>query len=1011
MSKKKQTNENDGGGGGLLKVTGIPKHLFCTCRMSEHIFIFTCTESLITQTQRQISNKMPGLQILNEIILCCIFIFFLHGPFHSRTNVKLYPRTISFMVHSIHGPFGDRCHGPIIYRLTLHTHQMPTLAIHGPFHSRTNVKLYPRTISFMVHSIHGPFGDRCHGPIIYRLTLHTHQMPTLAIHGPFHSRTNVKLYPRTISFMVHSIHGPFGDRCHGPIIYRLTLHTHQMPTLAIHGPFHSRTNVKLYPRTISFMVHSIRGPFGDRCHGPIIYRLTLHTHQMPTLAIHGPFHSRTNVKLYPRTISFMVHSIHGPFGDRCHGPIIYRLTLHTHQMPTLAIHGPFHSRTNVKLYPRTISFMVHSIRGPFGDRCHGPIIYRLTLHTHQMPTLAIHGPFHSRTNVKLYPRTISFMVHSIHGPFGDRCHGPIIYRLTLHTHQMPTLAIHGPFHSRTNVKLYPRTISFMVHSIHGPFGDRCHGPIIYRLTLHTHQMPTLAIHGPFHSRTNVKLYPRTISFMVHSIHGPFGDRCHGPIIYRLTLHTHQMPTLAIHGPFHSRTNVKLYPRTISFMVHSIHGPFGDRCHGPIIYRLTLHTHQMPTLAIHGPFHSRTNVKLYPRTISFMVHSIHGPFGDRCHGPIIYRLTLHTHQMPTLAIHGPFHSRTNVKLYPRTISFMVHSIHGPFGDRCHGPIIYRLTLHTHQMPTLAIHGPFHSRTNVKLYPRTISFMVHSIHGPFGDRCHGPIIYRLTLHTHQMPTLAIHGPFHSRTNVKLYPRTISFMVHSIHGPFGDRCHGPIIYRLTLHTHQMPTLAIHGPFHSRTNVKLYPRTISFMVHSIHGPFGDRCHGPIIYRLTLHTHQMPTLAIHGPFHSRTNVKLYPRTISFMVHSIHGPFGDRCHGPIIYRLTLHTHQMPTLAIHGPFHSRTNVKLYPRTISFMVHSIHGPFGDRCHGPIIYRLTLHTHQMPTLAIHGPFVLTDHLQINVTNLFITHVSHRLTSHTANMSIKWAKSDLGLITDHFG
>ena len=47
----------------VLKVTGIP--IFCTCRMPEHGFMFTCTECkkwfhpscLITQTQRQIRSS------------------------------------------------------------------------------------------------------------------------------------------------------------------------------------------------------------------------------------------------------------------------------------------------------------------------------------------------------------------------------------------------------------------------------------------------------------------------------------------------------------------------------------------------------------------------------------------------------------------------------------------------------------------------------------------------------------------------------------------------------------------------------------------------------------------------------------------------------------------------------------------------------------------------------------------------------------------------------------------
>ena len=110
--------------------------------------------------------KMPRLSILNEIFFCCcIFIFFsprtipftdqtqiLKRPFHSRIKVTLSPRTIPFTDqrqtithtipftdHSLHGLFTDRCHGPIIYRLTSHTANMPI-----------NLS---RTVPYMDHSI------------------------------------------------------------------------------------------------------------------------------------------------------------------------------------------------------------------------------------------------------------------------------------------------------------------------------------------------------------------------------------------------------------------------------------------------------------------------------------------------------------------------------------------------------------------------------------------------------------------------------------------------------------------------------------------------------------------------------------------------------------------------------------------------------------------------------------------------------------------------------------------
>ena len=113
--------------------------------------------------------KMPRLSILNEIIFCCIFIFFLHGPFHSRTKLKLSKD------HSIHGSKSNY--------------------LHGPFHSPINVQLYPHTIPFTDHSLHGEFTDRCHGPIIYRLNV-TYRQPFTdhSIHGPFLSTTVTDLY-------------------------------------------------------------------------------------------------------------------------------------------------------------------------------------------------------------------------------------------------------------------------------------------------------------------------------------------------------------------------------------------------------------------------------------------------------------------------------------------------------------------------------------------------------------------------------------------------------------------------------------------------------------------------------------------------------------------------------------------------------------------------------------------------------------------------------------------------
>ena len=120
---------------------------------------------------------MPRLSILNEIIFV-VFSFFC-------------PRTI---------PFTDQ----LKFSKDHYIHGSKSYSLHRPFHSRTNVKLYPHTIPFTDHSLHGPFTDRCHGPVIYRLTPHTANMPinlsrTIpytdhSIHGSFHSTTVTDLY-------------------------------------------------------------------------------------------------------------------------------------------------------------------------------------------------------------------------------------------------------------------------------------------------------------------------------------------------------------------------------------------------------------------------------------------------------------------------------------------------------------------------------------------------------------------------------------------------------------------------------------------------------------------------------------------------------------------------------------------------------------------------------------------------------------------------------------------------
>ena len=157
----------------MLKVTGIP--VFCTWRMPEHGFVFTCTECKkwfhpsCHSTPNSIAKmyRMPRLSILNEIIFwCCFFIFFstdhsIHGP---NSNSQ---KTI---------PFTDQSH-------TISTDH----SIHGP----------TSTIPLTDHSMHRPFTDRCHGSIIYKLTSHTaHMLINL-------SRTIRRT--RTIPYTDHSI--------------------------------------------------------------------------------------------------------------------------------------------------------------------------------------------------------------------------------------------------------------------------------------------------------------------------------------------------------------------------------------------------------------------------------------------------------------------------------------------------------------------------------------------------------------------------------------------------------------------------------------------------------------------------------------------------------------------------------------------------------------------------------------------------------------------------------------
>ena len=126
--------------------------------------MFTCTECKkwfhpsCHSTPNSIVNnyKMSRLSILNEIIFCCIFIFFsmdhsIHGP---NSNSQ---KTI---------PFTDQSH-------TISTDH----SIHGPTSNYIHIPFHPRTIPCTDHSMHGPFTDRCHGPIIYRLMSHTANMP------------------------------------------------------------------------------------------------------------------------------------------------------------------------------------------------------------------------------------------------------------------------------------------------------------------------------------------------------------------------------------------------------------------------------------------------------------------------------------------------------------------------------------------------------------------------------------------------------------------------------------------------------------------------------------------------------------------------------------------------------------------------------------------------------------------------------------------------------------------
>ena len=75
----------------------------------------------------------------------------LHGPFHSRTNVKLYPHSIPFTDHSLHGPFTDRCHGPIIYRLTSHTANMPINLSRTIPYTDHSIRPLPRTYNLQTN--------------------------------------------------------------------------------------------------------------------------------------------------------------------------------------------------------------------------------------------------------------------------------------------------------------------------------------------------------------------------------------------------------------------------------------------------------------------------------------------------------------------------------------------------------------------------------------------------------------------------------------------------------------------------------------------------------------------------------------------------------------------------------------------------------------------------------------------------------------------------------------------
>ena len=101
------------------------------------------------------------------------------NPVEKRKKVKfkLSPWVIPFTDYSIHGPMSNN--------------------LHGPFHSRTKVKLSLRTIPFIDqiqtispdHSIHRPNLNHLHGPF-------PDQSQTIAtdhsIHRPFHSQTKFK---------------------------------------------------------------------------------------------------------------------------------------------------------------------------------------------------------------------------------------------------------------------------------------------------------------------------------------------------------------------------------------------------------------------------------------------------------------------------------------------------------------------------------------------------------------------------------------------------------------------------------------------------------------------------------------------------------------------------------------------------------------------------------------------------------------------------------------------------